>query len=691
MKALIRSMLVSSPILLGASLASTYVHSHGDLAAMAAEEKSTLAGNTYKVFAPSEELARKAVISFHGNLIETNYDLGYMIMTLDETDIERLEKFGFKVELATDYVEKRSLALDAMPQLSMSAQLASGIPQYACYETVEETFSEAAQLASTYSNLAQWIDVGDSWQKGAGNGGFDMSVLKLTNKNVTGDKPVLFVNSAIHAREYATAPLNLSFAKYLLEGYGTDADATWILDHHEVHLMLVTNPDGRKKAETGILWRKNHNESESCWRNSNLDGVDLNRNFTTTWGTVSGGSSGSTCNETYRGDSPGSEPEIKAIESYVRGLWPDGSAPTNSNPAPSSTTGIHIDVHSYGELILWPWGNTDAPAPNAQGLTTLGRKFAGFNDYMPQQAVGLYPTDGTSDNVSYTERGIPAYTFELGTAFFQDCSSYESTIKPKNLEALVYAAKVVGAPYVTPSGPDITAIALSDNAASAGVEPGTFVTLTATATDGNYGNRNGTEATQNISEVRYFINKAPWENGATPITIPVSANAKTKTVSSSIDTTDWAEGKYTIYVQAKDTTNTWGAVTAEFLKITNDPIEPPTNFFESTETAAIPDNSPVGASTSINVTRSGSAGAITVAVDISHTWIGDLKVELIAPSGSSYVLHDNSGGSANNINQSYSLNLTAEAANGQWTLKAVDSANRDTGSINKWSLTFPSN
>ncbi len=57
--------------------------------------------------------------------------------------------------------------------------------------------------------------------------------------------------SAVHAREYATAELNTRFAEYLIDNYGTNADATWLLDHHEFHFLLQSNPDGRKQAETG--------------------------------------------------------------------------------------------------------------------------------------------------------------------------------------------------------------------------------------------------------------------------------------------------------------------------------------------------------------------------------------------------------------------------------------------------------
>ena len=113
-------------------------------------------------------------------------------------------------------------------------------------------------------------------------------------------------HSAIHAREYTTAPLVLEFARWLVNGYGTNADATWILDHHEVHLMLHANPDGRKQAETGLSWRKNANNAYCA--NTNTRGADLNRNFSFSWNSTAGqGSSGNACDLTYRGPAAGSD------------------------------------------------------------------------------------------------------------------------------------------------------------------------------------------------------------------------------------------------------------------------------------------------------------------------------------------------------------------------------------------------
>ncbi|MDN3577212.1 M14 family metallopeptidase [Chitinimonas viridis] len=544
---------------------------------MLEEDKS--AGNVYEAHFPSLELARKAAITFHHAVLEANYESGFLVMELNREDIGKLRQFGFRIKPAERFMSQRKQVLGQVQNL-MRQRMAKGqpaddvnlfaIPGYSCYETVEETFTAAQGFVASKPTLASWSDIGDSWQKKNGLGGYDMRVLKLTNSAMTGSKPKLFINSAIHAREYTTAPLVLEFARWLVNGYGTNADATWLLDHHEIHMLLHTNPDGRKRAETGLSWRKNTNQAY-CGATSNSRGADLNRNFTHSWNSTGGtGSSGSQCNDTYRGPAPASEPETQAIEAYVRTLWPDSRGPNVGDAAPATTSGIHLDIHSYSQLVLWPWGDRSSAAPNGTALQTLGRKFAYFNNYTPQQSVGLYPTDGTSDAISYGELGVAAFTFELGTSFFQSCTTFNSTIKPQNLQALIYAAKVVRTPYITPAGPDVTTVALSGTAATTGVPRGTQVTLTGSATDIRFRNSNGTEATQNIAAAEYYIDTPPWAPGAVPLAMTAtdgSFNAKTEGIRATISTSSLSLGKHLVYVRSRDASGSWGAVTATFLQL----------------------------------------------------------------------------------------------------------------------------
>lgn len=110
--------------------------------------------------------------------------------------------------------------------------------------------------------------------------------------------------------------------------------------------------------------------------------------------------------------------------------------------------------------------------------------------------------------------------------------------------------------------------------------------------------------------------------------------------------------------------------------------------YSNTGSYSIPDNDTGGVSSPVDVDRSSASGAIAVSVDISHTYIGDLEVDLLAPSGIVFNLHNRSGGSADDIVQTYNLDAGTEPSAGQWSLRVRDRANLDTGTINQWRLTF---
>ncbi|MET9139540.1 MULTISPECIES: M4 family metallopeptidase [Streptomyces] len=113
--------------------------------------------------------------------------------------------------------------------------------------------------------------------------------------------------------------------------------------------------------------------------------------------------------------------------------------------------------------------------------------------------------------------------------------------------------------------------------------------------------------------------------------------------------------------------------------------------FENAADVAIPDNG-AAVTSSVTVTgRTGNAPAnLQAAVDIVHTYRGDLVVDLLAPDGTAYRLKNSSSSdSADNVNQTYTVNASSETANGTWKLRVQDVAARDTGYINSFKLTFP--
>ncbi len=118
--------------------------------------------------------------------------------------------------------------------------------------------------------------------------------------------------------------------------------------------------------------------------------------------------------------------------------------------------------------------------------------------------------------------------------------------------------------------------------------------------------------------------------------------------------------------------------------------DPGGTVFENTTATAIPDHGSAVTS-SVNVTgRTGNApSTLKVGVDITHTYRGDLVIDLVAPDGSAYRLKNSSSSdSADNVNTTYTVNASSEAANGTWKLKVQDVYSGDTGKINSFKLTF---
>ncbi len=499
---------------------------------------------------------------------EVNRTRGYLVALLGPERYAALLRASYRVEV--DQVQTDALLA---PRQALPGQL-WGIPSYPCYRTVEETYDSMVALAAAHPDLATWRDIGDSWDKITAGGptGYDLYELTLTNRAIAGPKPRFFLMAAIHAREYATAELAARFVEGLAADYGVDPDATWLLDHYELRAVFQANPDGRKKAEAGDSWRKNTDNDDGCTANmpqlSWTYGTDLNRNSTFKWGT--GGSSTNACDYTYRGPAAGSEPEVQTLENALRSLFADQRGPGDSDPAPDEAEGLMITLHSYSELVLFPWGWTSAQqAPNHAQLQTLGRKFGFYNGYeVCAAAPCLYVASGGTDDFAYGDLGIAAYTFELGTAFFQSCSTFESDILPRNLPALKYAFKAARRPYQDPAGPEVIAVAVSAGT----VTRGATVTLTATADDSRFNsNGHGTEPAQNVVAARFTVDLPSWQGGAT---YPMAAvdgafDAVSENVTASLDTTAWAPGRHILFVEAQDANGRWGAPSAVFLDVTS--------------------------------------------------------------------------------------------------------------------------
>lgn len=515
-----------------------------------------------KITYTDEVKANQLLISYHHAIFEVNKQEQYIIAQLTDKERATLSSH-FSIVDATQWQSAFENKL-GLKSLKLNHQVAKeSVPGFACYPTVEETYAQGESLATQYPTLATWFDIGDSWMKANQQGGYDLMVLKITNQAVVSVKPKLFIHSSMHAREYTPAALNLDFAQWLLNDYSTNAEARWIVDNREVHLLFHMNPDGRKIAEQQVLQRKNTNQNHCA---GSTVGVDLNRNFAQTWNVTPDGSSGDECDQTYRGVAPESEPETQAVSQYVRSLFTDERGENDNDAAPSNKSGLHLDLHSYGQLILWPWGHTSQSSPNSTGFTALGNKLAWFNDYTPQQSIGLYPTDGTSDSVSYGELGVANITFELGTSFFQGCTAYEQTIKPDNLNALIYAAKVAEAPYLLSQFPDIASVIVNNSLEQTTVTAGTAVEL---VIQGTTKQTKLSSASTDIALLEYVIDDTfSATNNVISLeqTTVLDGNGGAQ-ASTQIDTTNLSVGQHIVSVRAKNAQGMAGVTHQVFINI----------------------------------------------------------------------------------------------------------------------------
>ncbi|WP_333756840.1 M14 family metallopeptidase [Streptomyces sp. IBSBF 3352] len=238
--------------------------------------------------------------------------------------------------------------------------------------------------------------------------GQDILALKLTKhaaKSKDGSKPAVLYMSNQHAREWITPEMTRRLMHYYLDNYKKDKRVRKIVDSTELWFVLSANPDGYDhtfKDSSTRLWRKNLRDVNGDGAISTGDGVDLNRNFAYKWGYDDEGSSPNPTSETYRGASPGSEPETKALDALQKRV--------------GFTYGINY--HSAAELLLYGVGwqvATDTPDD------VMYKALAGTPDnsaipgYHPQVSSELYTTNGEADGHAANVNGLAMFTPEMST------------------------------------------------------------------------------------------------------------------------------------------------------------------------------------------------------------------------------------------------------------------------------------
>jgi hypothetical protein len=449
---------------------------------------------------------------------------------------------------------------------------------YGGYRTVKGYDQFESDLAAAYPDLVKKIVFGTSF-----TGRNNLNVVCITEDAGNGCKLTPNVGKArfllethIHAREVATDEMAWRFLTLLVDGDGSDAQITSLLQSTEIWVIPEMNPDGSVITEKGITndglgsdspaWqRKNDDEKQTpvggCpppWAGSQ-PGVDLNRNWAFAWGGAS--TSRDPCSEVFLGKEKMSESETQAVATLITELFKDQKPKDPQTPAPLTTTGEMLTFHTDAGVNLIPWDyDAQVQAPNDQGLRTLGFRQSYYtNEPTGQAGQELYDVGGGTDDWAYAKFGIAAGTWELAdqsgcTGFFPQFTCMDSFAQ-RYLPGLVYTAGAARMPYKLSLGPTILSAQTKDPS-------GGSVTVVAKADDGAYGASGvGRPTPVKITAARIYVGTAPWDGGkAVAMTIKnkgISITATAKVTMGAQEMLAW--------VQAKNANGDWGPVMAVWI------------------------------------------------------------------------------------------------------------------------------
>ncbi len=286
-----------------------------------------------------------------------------------------------------------------LPVAFFPAQTASAeVPGLEDYTTYGELLCLAENMSENHPDIVAVETIGHSWM------GRDILAFHVTdNPNVDENEPGVLVVGNIHGDELLSGEAVLDYMKDLVYGYGSDSEATYLINNRDIWFIPVLNPDGRELSLNGTPWRKNcrDNDGDGVFE-TDTDGVDLNRNFDMHWGEGDRVST-TPSSDTYIGPSPFSEPETRCLRDFVQ----------------NHSFTLAVSYHSYGKKVLYPWGYAYTTPPEEDVLKALAGETAhksgdGWSyGEASDPSIGMYSAGGDACDWLY-DRGVYSFTVELG-------------------------------------------------------------------------------------------------------------------------------------------------------------------------------------------------------------------------------------------------------------------------------------
>ena len=333
----------------------------------------------------------RTMLALGGELWSESMGVGTVDFMIPDDRVTALERVGIDFEILVPDVQ--SVLDDELARLEAAEGGIAGGGFFTEFQERENLIDFYDALESARPDLVSSRVIGTSTQ------GRSISAYTICGSDPA-SRPAIYIVTGAHAREWI-APATMSFvADALVNRYGIDPRITDLVDSVAWHIVPIANPDGYEHSwNVDRLWRKT--------RSVNGDGtfgVDWNRNFAAGWGGP--GSSGNTSSDIYRGTSAFSEPETQAIRDDV-----------TSTP----NVAMFFDVHSYSQLILWPYGYNETEPEGVPGEIHraigegIADQIASVNGaiFDPIPAHGLYVASGTSLDWAWDDAQVYAFTYEL--------------------------------------------------------------------------------------------------------------------------------------------------------------------------------------------------------------------------------------------------------------------------------------
>lgn len=360
----------------------------------------------------------------HGDHIE---------MYINHIDFDKLNSTGLSYEILIPdfnaYYNERQIKDQSKIPLAKKTQKTATNFDYGSmggFYTLAEIEAELDNMKVLFPNL-----VSDKFSIGSSIQGRPIWAIRISDNPETDEaEPTVYYDALHHAREPASMATMINYMYWLLENYATDPQVKYIIDERESYFVPVVNPDGYEfnrstNPNGGGFWRKNRriNGLSGCV------GVDLNRNYSYSYGLDNNCAGTVNCDETYRGSGPFSEPETQAIRDFVSVI----------NPATSFT------VHSFSGLYVYPDAFDPIPA-NFDLYSRWASDYGSDNDYISGTGIEMlgYTACGTTDSYLHSE-GVFSVTPEMGFNGFWPPQSEIFALVDANVSPYFYQAWIAGA------------------------------------------------------------------------------------------------------------------------------------------------------------------------------------------------------------------------------------------------------